>query len=169
MSSSPQVSQEDDLLAIITFSRKMGNYLFLPIFVVFGCCTLFMLATIDEGWRRLLASRIFLLYICFTLFGFVFWKLSRKPRSGLFLVEGSILALCAFGWAAWILFAQFSPTPWIRVLPGVMWVMFVFVGIGAASIKCFQFWDALRRVDAASVEAALRSVADSRSRIEPPG
>jgi hypothetical protein len=151
-------SEDDELREAVKFSRRMGNYFFLPFFIVFGFCTVFLLPISLSGWNVALRSPIFLVYTGLMMFGFVSWRLSREPRASLFLAEGLILALLDLAWAVWVIYA-ISPNPsppipgldnisgvrWLRTALGIMWAMLVFVGMGGASIKCFQFWNLLGR------------------------
>jgi hypothetical protein len=157
---------DDELREAIKFSRRMGNYLFLPFSIVFGVCIVFMLLISLNGWQAALQSRIFLVYAGFMLVGFVFWRISRRPRARLFFAEGLILALLDLTWAVWIIYA-ISPAPWLESVPGVTWLktvagiawaIGVFAGMGGASIKCFQLWDLLRRTDAKAIDVAIMSI-----------
>jgi hypothetical protein len=152
------IPEDDELREAVEFSRRMGNYLFLPFFIVFGFCTVFLLPISLSGWYAALRSRIFLLYSGLMLFGFVFWRASRKPRASLLLAESLILIVLDVAWAAWIIYA-ISPNPsppipwldnisavrWLRTAWGILWAMLVFVGVGGASIRCFQYRNLLRR------------------------
>ncbi len=159
-------TDDNELREAIKFSRRMGNYLFLPFFIVFGVCIVFMLLISLNGWQAALQSRIFLVYAGLMLVGFAFWRVSRKPRVRLFFAEGLILALLDLTWAVWIIYA-ISPTLsletvpgviWLRTVAGIAWAMVVFAGMGGASIKCFQLWNLLRRTDAKTIEAAILSI-----------
>jgi hypothetical protein len=157
---------DDELREAIKFSRRMGNYLFLPFSIVFGVCIVFMLLISLNGWQAALQSRIFLVYAGLMLVGFVFWRISRRPRALLFFAEGLILALLDLTWAVWIIYA-ISPAPWLESEPGVTWLktvagiawaIGVFAGMGGASIKCFQLWDLLRSTDAKAIDVAIMSI-----------
>ena len=151
------IPEDDQLREAVKFSKRMGNYFFLPFFIVFGFCTVFLLPISVSGWYAALRSPIFLVYTGLMMFGFVSWRVSRKPRASLFLAEGLILLILDLAWATWVIYA-ISPNPspplpldnisgfrGLRTAMGILWAMLVFVGMGGASIKCFQFWSLLRR------------------------
>jgi hypothetical protein len=144
----------------------MGKYLFLPFLIVFGACTTLMLLVMGDDWRATLGSRIFLVYSGLTLFGFIFWRISRKPRARLLFAVGLILACLDVIWAGWIIYS-ISPDNdqltgamgWLKTLFGIAWAVTVFAGMGGASIKCFQLWNLLRRADSATL-AEIRRISD---------
>ncbi len=157
------IPEDDEVREAVKFSRRMGNYLLLPFFIVFGFCTVFLLPISLSGWDAALRSPIFLVYTGLMMFGLVFWRVSRKPRASLFLAEALMLVLLDLAWAAWIICAisrnPLPPIPgldnipgvrWLRTALGILWAMVVFVGMGGASIKCFQCWNLLRRNVSAS-------------------
>lgn len=136
---------QDPLLDAIEFSRGMGNYFFLPIFLVFGFCVVLLLFGAGSGSISLLHSRIFLVYAALTGMGFGFWRASRRPRATLLIIQAVILMVLDVVWVGWILFTpstSLSPSRdllgWAGGVWGVMWALTVFVGLGSASIKCFQ-------------------------------
>jgi len=43
-------TDDNELREAVKFSRRMGNYLFLPFFIVFGVCMVFMLPISFSGW-----------------------------------------------------------------------------------------------------------------------
>ena len=153
-----QSPSSDELREAIQFSRKMGKYFFLPLLIVFGACTFLMLLVMGGEWRATLESRIFLLYSGLMLFGFMFWRISRKPRARLLFGMGLILACFDVIWVVWVIYS-ISPDRgllthaigWLQTLFGIAWAVTVFAGMGGASIKCFQLWNLLRRADSATL------------------
>jgi hypothetical protein len=159
----PQTPGSDELREAIQFSRRIGKYFFLPLLIVFGACMILMLLLMGDDWRATLGSRIFLVYSGLTLFGFVFWRISRKPRAWLLFGMGLILACLDVIWAGWVIHSispdYHVPTGaigWLRTLFGIAWAMTVFTGMGGASIMCFQLWNLLRRADSAMLSEIRR-------------
>ena len=144
----------------------MGNYFFLPLLIVFGACTTIMLVMIGGEWRATLRSRIFLTDSVLMLFGFVFWRISRKPRARLLFGMGLILACLDVFWVGWVIYS-ISPDhdqpngaiSWLKTLFGIAWAVTVFSGMGWASIRCFQLWSFLRRADSATL-AEIRRISE---------
>lgn len=94
------------------FSKRMGNYLYLPVFLVCGFCSLVMLAS-HIALQERGASEFFTFSV---VISFVLWRLSSTPRARLFLVEGILLGWLTFVWVGWYIFnlavhlSQFWPT-----------------------------------------------------------
>jgi hypothetical protein len=149
--------EEEFLVDSIRFFRRMGNYLFLPLFIVFGFCTAIMLAANDGPWNLLLKSNLFLGYLTLTGAGLALWCLSRRPRSAMLFAVGLVLAIIDLIWACWLIYLIVGGE-WKVILFRVEYALAVLIGIGAASLKCFKLWSAFRHVDGAVLEAALRSV-----------
>ncbi len=147
---------EEFLVDSIRFFRRMGNYLFLPVFIVFGFCTAITLATNDDPTALLLKSNLFLGYLTAAGGGFALWRLSRRPRSAMLFVVGLVLGIIDLVWACWLTYL-IAGGEWKTVLFRVEYALAVLIGVGAASLKCFKLWGAFRHVDGAALEAALRS------------
>lgn len=141
----------------IRFFRRMGNYLFLPFFIVFGFCTMIMLAANDGPWDLLLKSNLFSGYATFAGAGLALWRLSRRPRPAMLLAVGLILAIIDLIWASWLIYLIASGE-WKSVLLRVEYALAVLIGVGAASLKCFRLWSVFRRADSVVLDAALRGI-----------
>jgi hypothetical protein len=97
------------------------------------------------------------------LFGFVFWRISRKPRARLLFAVGLILACLDVIWPGWISYS-ISPdhdqltgaTGWLQTLFEIAWAVTLFTGMGRASIKCFQLWNLLRGADSLTLAEIQR-------------
>jgi hypothetical protein len=135
---------EDFVLDAIKFSRRMGNYLYLPVFLVCGFCSLVILAY-DIRPQEVRALELFAPSAVVT---FILWRLSRVPRAKLFLVEGVLFAALTIVWVGWFIFNLVFrlPTFWPNLLH-VSYFLVVSTGMGTASIKCFRLWSKLRAMD----------------------
>jgi hypothetical protein len=170
----PQIPSSDELRDAIQFSQRIGKYLFLPFLIVFGACTTLMLLVMGDEWRATLGSRIFISYSGLTLFGFILWRISRKPGARLLFAIGSTLACLDIIWVGWIIYS-ISPDNdrltgamgWLRTLLGIAWAVTVFTGMGGASIKCFQLWSLLRRADSATL-AEIHRISEQSGWLSPP-
>jgi len=154
--------EEEFLADSIRFFRRMGNYLFLPLFIVFGFCTTVMLAANDSPWNLMLKSNIFLGYLTLAGAGFALWRLSRRPRSAMLFAVGLVLAIIDLIWACWLIYL-IANGEWKTILFRVEYALAVLIGVGAASLKCFKLLSAFRHVDKAVLEAALRSIIERDS------
>ncbi len=148
-SSSPPT--ESFLVDAIKFSRRMGNYLYLPLFLVCGFCALgtysFFLG--EPGSDMSGQRSVFYVYVLASVSGAILWRLSRKPRATLFLAQGIFLVALWIAWAGWYignLLFNFSHF-WKRGLGSVEWFFCVALAIGAAAIKCLSLSRSLRGVD----------------------
>jgi hypothetical protein len=148
---------EESLLDSIAFFRRMGNYLFLPLFIVFGFCTAFMVLSHQGPWRVLLGSNFFLVYLTLAVAGFVLWRLSRRPRPPMLFAVGLILATIDLIWAVWLIYLILIGK-WKDILFRVEYALAVLIGIGGASLKCFQLWNLFRRVDTTVLDVAFRRI-----------
>lgn len=156
-----QPPDEKMLVESIAFFRRMGNYLFLPVFIVFSFCTAVMLGA-DFGDRKtLFASTFFRVNFILMVAGFLFWRLSRRPRPMMFLSVGLLLAAIDIVWAGWLTYLLASGE-WKTVLFRWRYALAVLIGIAGASAKCFQYWSMLRQVDAAVLNDALRTVLERK-------
>lgn len=152
-----QSPDEKMLVESVAFFRRMGNYLFLPVFIVFAFCTAIMLG-VDFGDRKtLFASTFFRLNFILMLAGFVFWRLSRRPRSTMLLSVGLLLAAIDIVWAGWLIYLL-GTRGWKTVVFRSEYALAVLIGIGGAATKCFQYWSLLRRVDTAVLHDAVRTI-----------
>lgn len=159
MSSSNQ-PDEAFLVGAIKFSRRMGNYLYFPVFLVCGFCAVAMLVMEGSHWKTRQEGALFNLYAALATSSFVLWRLSRKPRATLFLVEGVLLAGLTAVWVGWFvlnLIAHFSQF-WPGALFGSRWFLFVAIGMGAASVKCLRLWNDLRSIGDAPLESMLERI-----------
>jgi hypothetical protein len=154
-----QAPDEHVLLDSIAFFRRMGNYLFLPFFIVFGFCTAVLLGTFDGPIKSLLESRLFTAYACLTFAGFAFWRLSRKPRPPMLFAVGTILAILDLIWASRLLYLLATGQGKVVALRW-SYALVVLVGMGGASLKCFRLWRLLRSMDRASLEVAIRNITE---------
>lgn len=162
MSQAPTNPLDEGLLVdSVGFFRRMGNYLFFPLFIVFGCCSAFMLLANDGPWRLLLKSSFFLVNATLATVGMALWRLSRRPRPMMLFAVGITLGIIEIIWAVWLLYLITSGG-WKMVLFRGEYALVVLIGVGSASLKCFRLWSALRNVDEADLEVALRQV-DQRS------
>ncbi len=148
---------EKFLLDSIRFFRRMGNYLFLPLFIVFGVCTAFMLAVNDGPWKFLLKSNLFFGYLSLAGAGFALWRLSRRPRPAMLFAVGLVLAIIDLVWAVSLIHLIISGE-WKVVLFRVEYAVAVLIGVGGSSLKCFQLWNVFRGVGDAALEATLRGI-----------
>lgn len=149
----PNVSQPDEryLLDAIKFSRRMGNYLYLPLFLVSGFCLGVMVSFVagEKSWRTQEQRILFYIFAVATLAAAILWLLSRRPRASLLLAQSILFAVLTLVWVGWFLwnigfnFANF----WRQGLSRLDWFFFVALGIGAASIKCLRLSRSLRSVD----------------------
>jgi hypothetical protein len=135
----------------------MGNYLFLPLFIVFGFCTVFMVLSRQDSWRVLLGSNFFRSSLAFAVAGFVFWRLSRRPHQPMLFAVGMILATIDLIWTVWLAHLILIGE-WKSVLFRWEYALAVLIGVGGASLKCFQLWNLFRRIDAAALDTAFRRV-----------
>jgi hypothetical protein len=139
----------------------MGNYLFLPVFLVFAFCTAIMLGA-DFGDRKtLFASTFFRINFILMVAGFLFWRLSRRPRPTMLLLVGSLLAAIDIIWAGWLIYLLATGN-WKTVVFRLEYALAVLIGIGVAAAKCFQYWSMLRQVDAAILNDAVRAVLERK-------
>jgi hypothetical protein len=155
------IEQPDEpvVLDAIKFSRRMGNYLYLPLFIVFGFCIVVMLISLmgENGWQSQEERTMFNVSAIAMVSGFVLWRLSRRPRSALFLAQGILLAVLTAIWVGWFLwnvgfnFSNF----WRRGLTQFDWFVIVAVGMGVASIKCLRLSRLLRSVDDVMLDRLL--------------
>jgi hypothetical protein len=154
---SSQAPEEKMLIESIAFFRRMGNYLFLPVFIVFAFCTAIMLGA-DFGDRTtLFASTFFRVNFILMVAGFVFWRLSRRPRPTMLLSVGLLLAGIDIVWVGWLIYLL-GTGGWKTVVFRSEYALAVLIGIGGAAAKCFQYWNVLRRIDAAILNDAVRTV-----------
>ncbi len=151
---------EGFVLDAIKFSRRMGNYLFLPVFLVCGFCSLTMLA---HDMRS--EVRAFEFFTLSAALSFILWRLSRVPRPKLFLLEGVLFGGLTLVWVGWFIFnlvfrlPEFGPN-----LLHFSYFLVVSTGMGTASIKCFRLWSKLRAIDDFHSQNGLEIVATSQSR-----
>ncbi|MGB2669186.1 MAG: hypothetical protein WA621_05530 [Candidatus Acidiferrum sp.] len=157
-----QPLEEEFLVDSIRFFRRMGNYLFLPFFIVFGFCTAIMLVFNDGPWNLLLKSNMFFGYLTLAGAGLALWRLSRRPRSGMLFAVGLALAIIDLTWVCWLLYLIASGE-WKTILFRVEYALAVLIGVSAASLKCFKLWSAFRQVDGVVLEAALRGVIEKNT------
>jgi hypothetical protein len=158
---SSQAPDEKMLVESIAFFRRMGNYLFLPVFLVFAFCTAIMLGA-DFGDRKtLFASTFFRLNFILMIAGFFFWRLSRRPRPTMLLSVGLLLAAIDSIWAGWLIYLL-ARGDWKTVVFRWEYALAVLIGIGGAAAKCFQYWNVLRHIDAAILNDAVRAVLERK-------
>jgi hypothetical protein len=160
MSSGKQLD-EAFLVDAIKFSRRMGNYLYFPVFLVCGLCAAAMLVVGEGHWVTRQERALFSVYAGLAIGGFVLWRLSRRPRATLFLVEGVLLAGLTAVWVSWFVFNVFAH--FLQLWPSALfrshWFLFVAVGMGAASLKCLRLWSHLRLIGDAPLESMLERIA----------
>jgi hypothetical protein len=158
MASASQRS-ESHLVDAIRFSRRMGNYLYLPLFLVCGFCAVVMAVSLvgETGWRTPEERTSFYVFAIAALSGAILWRLSRRPRATLFQAQGILLAALGIIWVGWFIanlafnFSHF----WKKGLGGIEWFLAVAVGIGAAAIRCLRLSRSLRGVDDVQMERLL--------------
>ncbi len=159
MSSSNQ-PDEAFLVDAIKFSKRIGNYFYFPVFLVCGLCAVAMLAMEGTHWATRQESALFDLYAASAVSSFLLWRLSRKPRATLFLIEGVLLAGLTSVWVGWFVFNLIAHF-W-RFWPGApfgsQWFLFVAVGMGTASVKCLRLWNDLRSIGDAPLESMLERI-----------
>jgi FtsH-binding integral membrane protein len=157
ISTNPQT--ESSLVDAIKFSRRMGNYLYLPLFLVCGFCALVMYSFfLGEPDSNMSGQRsVFYVFAIAAISGAILWWLSRKPRATLFLAQGVFLVGLWIIWVAWYLgnlafnFSHF----WKRGLGGVEWFVAVALAMGAAAVKCLSLSRSLKNVDDVQMERLL--------------
>lgn len=153
----------------ILFSRRIGNYLYLPFFVVCLVALLLALEELSLGfsfWQNQRGFGFGLIVVGMS--SFALWRLSRRPRPLKFLVEGLVISLLLVAWIGTLIFGMLYGEPnWRRtnLILGVvglvgsfLWFLFASYGMFRGAQSCFRMWRELKQMDQRELRGALDRV-----------
>jgi hypothetical protein len=142
------------LIEVIRFSRRMGNYLFLPLFVVFAFCSVFAIGWYISGDPLSSRANYFIFFL--TMTGFVLWWLTRKPSAGAFLGMGLVLSAIGLAAVSIVAYRFSTEEPTLALIlqipSAAVWVL----GTGRVAVHCFCFWRDLRHFHQDDLAEAYR-------------
>lgn len=144
----------------IVLTKRLGNYLFLPVLILSLLIGAFMLLPIiggdpivnDPGEKKFIIITYGSMII-----SFIFWRLSRKPRPFVFITMGIILGIFTAGFTAWIIYRIFTERN-IRITIEGLTKYGIITGMAYATWECLKMWLFIKKISPIELDDLLREL-----------